>query len=399
MKFDLVFEGGGAKGIVFTGAIQAFEERGHTFGRLMGTSAGAITATLLAAGYTAAESLKVLSEKVDGAPVFTRFMGIPDKFDPETVNESATREWLRATDIPFLPSVAENKLDDWIVENLLHSPLYRHLFSFVELGGWYAADAFLDWMVQRLDSGTFNNAPRQLSGLTLRQFHDKTAVDLTLLASDTTAGRLLVLNHRTAPDCPIIWAVRMSMSVPLLWQEVVWRSQWGPYLGRDITGNAVVDGGLLSNFPIELFITQQPEWTALMGPKQSAHLIGMLIDENLPLPDTPAVDQAAGDGILGKLRTIRRLGDLVNTVTQARDKLVIENYADFVVRLPAKGYKTTDFDMDDNRRDALINGGLAAMNQYLDTTAASPRSTSPPFEAAAFFSAADDIAGRILGGP
>ena len=42
MKYDLVFEGGGAKGMVFVGALQVFESLGHTPGRLMGTSAGAI---------------------------------------------------------------------------------------------------------------------------------------------------------------------------------------------------------------------------------------------------------------------------------------------------------------------------------------------------------------------
>jgi hypothetical protein len=30
MEYDLVFEGGGAKGILFVGALQEFETRGHT---------------------------------------------------------------------------------------------------------------------------------------------------------------------------------------------------------------------------------------------------------------------------------------------------------------------------------------------------------------------------------
>ena len=50
MKFDMVFEGGGAKGMVFVGAMQVFLSQNHTYGRLLGTSAGAITAALLAAG-------------------------------------------------------------------------------------------------------------------------------------------------------------------------------------------------------------------------------------------------------------------------------------------------------------------------------------------------------------
>lgn len=29
MKFDMVFKGGGAKGMVFVGAMQEFESRGH----------------------------------------------------------------------------------------------------------------------------------------------------------------------------------------------------------------------------------------------------------------------------------------------------------------------------------------------------------------------------------
>jgi NTE family protein len=49
MKYDMVFEGGGAKGMVFVGAMQEFESRGHSHDRLLGTSAGAITAALLAA--------------------------------------------------------------------------------------------------------------------------------------------------------------------------------------------------------------------------------------------------------------------------------------------------------------------------------------------------------------
>jgi predicted acylesterase/phospholipase RssA len=62
MKYDLVFEGGGAKGMVFVGACAEFFRRGHEFDRLLGTSAGAITAALLAAGYPPDEMLAALTE-------------------------------------------------------------------------------------------------------------------------------------------------------------------------------------------------------------------------------------------------------------------------------------------------------------------------------------------------
>jgi NTE family protein len=69
MKYDLVFEGGGAKGIVFVGACEELCRRGHSFDLLLGTSAGAITATLLTAGYTPEELLEALTEKEGGKSV------------------------------------------------------------------------------------------------------------------------------------------------------------------------------------------------------------------------------------------------------------------------------------------------------------------------------------------
>ena len=50
-----VFEGGGAKGLVYVGALRACEERELRFGAVAGSSAGAITAMLVACGYTADE--------------------------------------------------------------------------------------------------------------------------------------------------------------------------------------------------------------------------------------------------------------------------------------------------------------------------------------------------------
>ena len=85
MKYDLVFEGGGAKGMVFVGAYDELVKRGHTAGRLLGTSAGAITAALLAAGYTPKEMLDALNEHENGKPVFAGFMGEPPPFNKEEI--------------------------------------------------------------------------------------------------------------------------------------------------------------------------------------------------------------------------------------------------------------------------------------------------------------------------
>lgn len=395
MKFDLVFEGGGAKGMVFIGALKEIEERGHAYGRLMGTSAGAIMATFLAAGYSAAEMAEVLNERVDGKPAFVQFMGAPESFDTDVIRASVTREWLQEADLPLLRGELEDRVDDWIVDTLLESALYRHIFSFVERGGWYSADAFLVWLRSKLDEGTFNGQPRQFGSMTLAEFYEATGADLTLLAADISGGRLLVLNHRTAPQLPLAWAVRMSMSIPLLWQEVIWQPSWGSYRDKDISGNAVVDGGLLSNFPIELFITEEPMWTAVMGPKMDTVLLGMLIDEGIAVPGAPS-EQDGAEGAATELRTVNRLKALVETVTQARDKGVISAYKQFVIRLPAKGYGTTEFDMSDERRDALVDAGQAFTKQYFDQMGELLPTTSPAFEVIGFYDQADEVAARLL---
>ena len=365
--YDIVLEGGGAKGMVFVGALQEFLERGYQTGRLLGTSAGAIAAALMAVDYSAAEIEDALSEEIDGTNVINTFMSTPGGFSPEEIAQSTINTYLREIDIPLVPESMERRLDEFLVNALLMHPNYRHLFSFVERGGWYSADNFMSWMARKLDSGEYNGAPRAFSGATLGELFDATGKHLTVIAGDTTAKQMLVLNHITAPDLPFIWAVRMSMSIPLLWQEVVWQSDWGTYRGQDISGHAVVDGGLLSSFPIELFISDLPHVTAVMGPKESDQILGLLIDEDLDVPGAPPAEQtqnAIPD--VSSIRTLSRMKNLLDTATQGHDKFVLDGFEHLVARMPAKGYGTTEFDMSDDRRAAIIAAGRTALGAYFD---------------------------------
>jgi NTE family protein len=398
MNYDLVFEGGGAKGMVFVGALEEFFGRGHAFVRLLGTSAGVITATLLAAGYTPQEMLNALQEKENGKSVFSGFMGEPAPFSPEEIRNSAIRKFLKEINLKFVPDFLEDRLEDFIARTLAQGPRSRHFFSFVERGGWYAADRFVSWLQAKLDTGPWQGGQRAFSHMTLKQFFDATGVDLSVVASDTSASRLLVLNHRTAPDCPVVWAVRMSMSIPLVWQEVVWGENWGTYLGHDMKDHVIVDGGMLSNFPIELFISADPQVTHVMGPKKPDPdpVMGLLIDESLPVPPVP---QKRGMLVSievkpAELRTVQRIKHLIDTMTHAHDKMVMEEFDDLVVRLPAKDYGTTEFDMTDERRQALVTAGQNAMAAYL-TSARAPKRALPVVSMAAM-QRADHIALRIL---
>lgn len=365
MQFDLVFEGGGAKGAVFVGAMEELERRGHTPERLLGTSAGAIMATFISAGFSSAEMLVALKEKDPaGAPVFQSFLGRPRPFTNQEVTASLTKKALERINLPYVPDFIENQIDRFILGLMLQDELV-YLFSFIERGGWYSADAFLNWARAKLDQTTPDGRRRDLSRRTFAQFFETTGKELSLVAADTTDQRLLVLNHHTAPDLPVVWGMRMSMSLPLLWEEVVWRPEWGRYIGRPMTEHRIVDGGLLSNFPIELFLSSDPYVTSVMGPKTNSNILGLLIDEKLPVPgvDPDELSNPPTEG-LADLPPVERIARLVDTATQAHDKMAIEAFEQFICRLPAKSYKTMEFDMTDERRDRLIAGGKAALNRY-----------------------------------
>lgn len=365
---DMVFEGGGAKGMVFVGALEELLRDGkHSAGRLLGTSAGAITAVLLAARYTVAEMQAALVEKDSkGRPVFESFMGVPAPFSTQQVHDSAVRRFLDEMNLPFVPDFVETRIDDWIATQMASGGWPRNLFSFVERGGWYSADAFTAWMERKLNEGSVDGKPRDFGNLTLAQLHERTGMELTVVAADTTAMRILYLNHSTAPQCPVVWAARMSMSIPLLWQEVIWQKEWGSYRGEQVAGTVVVDGGMLSNFPIALFLSTRPEVGDIVGPPKSKNVLGFLIDDRLPVPNLPpppemiSIPKGAGE-----LRTVRRLTGLVSTMMSAHDNMAVTVFAKNVVRLPSRGIGTTQFDMSDAQRAALVDGGRIAMRDFL----------------------------------
>src|SRR5262249_13088638 len=145
--FDMVFEGGGAKGTAFVGALDVLFAAGHRHRRLIGTSAGAITAALLGAGYSPSELLDAVNQKVPetGEPIFTSFLDAPDRasFDQSIIDGSVTVDLLQRAHVPGI-------IDQTVVRGLLEIDLYRELFSFVECGGFFFGVAFLSWVLARV---------------------------------------------------------------------------------------------------------------------------------------------------------------------------------------------------------------------------------------------------------
>ena len=351
-KFDVVFEGGGAKGSAFAGAVSALTGAGHTTRRLVGTSAGAITAALLAAGFTPDEMLAAVNEKLNGKPRFSSFMDHPKGSDFSQAQRDAS-DTMHAMQSLKIPLVA----GDEVLKVLLDAPLYPTLFSFIECGGVFAGMEFLGWLTEKLGSKGIAATD------TLATVFGRTQVDLSVVTSDTTDMEMLVLNHRTAPDVPIAWAVRMSMSIPLVWREVVWQEAWGTYMGRKKSGNLMVDGGVLSNFPIRLIAESVPEIMGDTDPNGALNL-GLLLDEQLAVP---GINPAPPPLPVDNLRVVQRISRLMDTMMGAQDSEEIRQRAAEICRLPVKGYGTTEFDMPQPKLTALVEAGRAAVVAHLQS--------------------------------
>ncbi|HSF82917.1 MAG TPA: patatin-like phospholipase family protein [Anaerolineales bacterium] len=367
MEFDLVFEGGGAKGLAFVGALQALERHGHAARRVIGTSAGSITALLVAAGYSADECMAAINERMeDGRSRFASFLQVPE-FDETSPMSDSLRSWIQTEmDNPLVPNLIEPIVDK-IVAGVLEKNLTRHLISLLEYGGWYMGNNLLAYLREKLDAGG-----RELGDSTLREFYQQAGRDLSVVATDTTGREMLVLNHHTAPDCPTAWAVRMSMSCPLVWQEVIWRSEWGLYRGRDLSGHVIVDGGLLSNFPIKLFVSDDEAVEEMMGVgSASDQVIGLLLDDATLVPgaeDTQKIESGAPSflersDLLGGM--VFRLQGMAETLLGAHDKSVMDTHKHMVCRLPAKGYGILEFDLTAERMAPILTAGEAAMEAHL----------------------------------
>ncbi|MDP2653408.1 MAG: patatin-like phospholipase family protein [Candidatus Omnitrophota bacterium] len=191
MALDGVFEGGGVKGIALIGALKRLEEEGVVFGRVAGTSAGAITASLVAAGYRVDELKGIVWNKD-----FNDFADVRNLFK---------KKWYQVIG-QFLP-----------------------LFFPGTGYGIFDTKNFYEWIRGLLSQKEVTDF-KSIKGKYLRIF-----------AVDIVKQQLLKFDRDVSPDMEVAEAVRRSMSIPFFFRA------------QQDQGAFVVDGGVLANYPIDTF--------------------------------------------------------------------------------------------------------------------------------------------------
>lgn len=195
---NLVFKGGGVRGVAYIGVMQALEERGilPQVQRVAGTSAGAIVATFAA-------------------------MRIP---------HTRWADILRTMDLSTIMNRDGARIR------------FHNLARLESEFGMFSTEPFYDWFQGIIAEHCGGN------GLaTFRDFHQRGFLDLAVVASNLSTRQEKVFSYAETPDCPVADAVRMSICIPVYFSVL---RHDGQQFGK---GDLYVDGGLYNNFPIHLF--------------------------------------------------------------------------------------------------------------------------------------------------
>ncbi|MCT8975570.1 patatin-like phospholipase family protein [Clostridium sp. CX1] len=292
MKVDTVFEGGGVKGIGLIGAVCCLEEKGYEWNRFAGTSAGAIIASLLAAGYSGRE-LKDIMMNLD----YKIFLGKNKLKLVSIVSKSS--------------SLLKNK-------------------------GIYSGEPIRDFVRDLLI---------KKNKIKFRDVSINGKSKLKIIASDITQKNMLILPEDIARygidpmEFEIAEAVRMSLSIPFYFKPIKFSYKDGY--------SYIVDGGLLSNFPIWIFDVQEmPRWPTF-GFK--------LVEERVSYTST------------GKTDFISFLLDVVNTMIDKNEEIYIKDKdAVRTIFIPTLGVSTTDFNITKEMRLKIFQSGYKSAEKFLN---------------------------------
>ncbi|HWT92452.1 MAG TPA: patatin-like phospholipase family protein [Solirubrobacteraceae bacterium] len=256
-----VLEGGGAKGAAYAGALDALCEQRAWFVSVCGSSAGALTAAMVAAGLRPAEirehtiaALRLVSVPriAEAGSVIRRLRG--GGGDPPHVRDSAD------------------------------------LVAYVE-------------RVLRAQVGDRTSGPD--GPVTFTELHEATGIELFLVAVDARGRRERVFHHHLTPGASVAAAAVWSAAIPFYFPPGI----EGP-TGEE---RILLDGGVWSNFPAWVytdasFRAAHPTLDAVAptqdGSPETPYVIGLLLDENQGVSKEDAPPS----------RPIRRAGGLGTTL-------------------------------------------------------------------------------------
>jgi NTE family protein len=312
---DLVLSGGGVKFIGLVGAVVALMDGGYSIKRVSGVSAGSVVAAILAAGSN--------DGQLTGEEVKELAFSVP------------LGKWRDAGPVPYLGAA-------WGL--LRETSMYR-------------GDVAHDWIRSELK----NLGVSSFGDLMLDEDHlvEGQRSKLVVTVADLTAAQLVRLpwDYRRLygldPDDQFVAdAVRASMAIPFFYRPV-------KLTGASGATSTLVDGGVLSNFPIDTFDRpdrKPPRWPTF----------GITV---LPRPSEGI------DAVMPALKPLRLfeqtalLESLLTTMLSGHDQAHLSHpwVSARAIVVESTNVGVLDFDAPRERLEELYDNGYAAAQAFLST--------------------------------
>jgi NTE family protein len=391
----LALEGGGGKGAAYLGALGVLADpkvallkatndnrtEGATIDKtkitkISGSSAGAITATLLACGYSLDDILTVVTSskllefydppklyrphvaaKLPRAEFYAPSLSPTGTGPFQKVEEERARERFKSAPVTVANVILHSFMSflDYFYEGSVTikdfpTPLQiilenrerfeQYVISLtVDYGlmSGLGARKFIDNLIAR--KTVIGGIATQSS--TFQEFVRHYGIQLYLTGSHLETGTCHYFSAETTPYFRVADAVRISMSIPILFKPVVIRK--GDFPGDELVGTWV-DGGLLNNFPLHAFDSDQ----GAVNPSVLGLRLGL--DTPRQIEGLPDFVNALAGALLaaGELGQIRTLQEQLQTIV-----------------LPIGGLSTVEFLAKPNvLRDAVKQSAMATMRYF-----------------------------------
>lgn len=316
LSADLVLSGGGVRFVGLVGAVVALMDAGYSTQRISGVSGGSVVGTILAAG--------AQRDQLSSAQVKELALSVP------------LRTWRDAA-API--------------------PLLGPAWGFLRDSGLYRGDVAHDWIrgeLKNLGVSTWGDLAYGHENL-LAERRYRAVVSVT----DVTTGQLVRLpwDYRRVygldPDeQSVADAGRASMSVPFFYRPVTLTGAGG-------RRSTLVDGGVLSNFPIYTFdrLDGRPPLWPTFGVTVVPELSGGI------------------DSMVPSLRSLRLFGqsrlleDLISTLLIGHDQTYLNQpwVSVRAIRVNPTDVSVLDFGISADRLEELYDNGYAAAQQFLSS--------------------------------
>jgi hypothetical protein len=188
------------------------------------------------------------------------------------------------------------------------------------------------WLSQQISSKTGLDVAAS-QRMTMEQLREKTGMNFVCVATNVETRKIVQFSSEHTPHVPVVDAVRASMALPPLFQPV------------DIAGVLYSDGGLINNFPVDLFPRETVLGLRLASTPQSLKDIRSM---RLPL--------------LGFVSYVLRVAAM-HADASAWDKLDDTVRATRVVLIPCGKVSTFESDVG-SVKDQLFRAGETGMDDF-----------------------------------